>query len=104
MNFKRLTLTDIKIDIKRVPNKKTLVAALEAAGMYKAGRVVLVFMAVTDLITKFSIYVQMSRTNGKAAHGEENSLFKRREPHLMISTGSRLCWQRLRSALLLTTN
>ncbi|XP_076921435.1 large ribosomal subunit protein eL14y-like [Bidens hawaiensis] len=31
MNFKRLTLTDIKIDIKRVPNKKTLVAALEAA-------------------------------------------------------------------------
>ncbi|KAL4558652.1 hypothetical protein LXL04_036853 [Taraxacum kok-saghyz] len=31
MNFKRLTLTDIKIDINRVPNKKTLVAALEAA-------------------------------------------------------------------------
>ncbi|KAI3668007.1 hypothetical protein L6452_43078 [Arctium lappa] len=31
LNFKRLTLTDIKIDIKRVPNKKTLVAALEAA-------------------------------------------------------------------------
>ncbi|GJX81472.1 60S ribosomal protein L14-2-like protein [Tanacetum coccineum] len=31
LNFKRLTLTDIKIDIKRVPNKKTLIAALEAA-------------------------------------------------------------------------
>ncbi|XP_076926487.1 large ribosomal subunit protein eL14z-like [Bidens hawaiensis] len=31
MNFKRLTLTDIKIDIKRVPNKKTLIAAMEAA-------------------------------------------------------------------------
>ncbi|KAI3782955.1 hypothetical protein L2E82_13016 [Cichorium intybus] len=31
MNFKRLTLTDIKIDINRVPKKKTLVAALEAA-------------------------------------------------------------------------
>ncbi|KAK1428417.1 hypothetical protein QVD17_17251 [Tagetes erecta] len=31
MNFKRLTLTDIKIDINRVPNKKTLVAAMEAA-------------------------------------------------------------------------
>ncbi|KAK9055697.1 hypothetical protein SSX86_026782 [Deinandra increscens subsp. villosa] len=31
MNFKRLTLTDIKIDIKRVPNKKTLIAALDAA-------------------------------------------------------------------------
>ncbi|KAJ0700214.1 putative ribosomal protein L14 [Helianthus annuus] len=33
MNFKRLTLIDIKIDIKRVPNKKTLIAAMEAAGI-----------------------------------------------------------------------
>lgn len=32
MNFKRLSLTDIKIDIKRVPKKKTLIAAMEAAG------------------------------------------------------------------------
>ncbi|XP_051141715.1 60S ribosomal protein L14-1 [Andrographis paniculata] len=31
MNFKRLSLTDIKIDIKRVPKKKALVAAMEAA-------------------------------------------------------------------------
>ncbi|GMQ04301.1 hypothetical protein CsSME_00049765 [Camellia sinensis var. sinensis] len=31
MNFKRLSLTDITIDIKRVPTKKTLVAAMEAA-------------------------------------------------------------------------
>lgn len=30
MNFKRLSLTDIKIDIKRVPKKKTLIAAMEA--------------------------------------------------------------------------
>lgn len=34
MNFKRLSLTDITIDIKRVPNKKTLVAAMEAAGKH----------------------------------------------------------------------
>ncbi|KAM0071632.1 putative ribosomal protein L14 [Helianthus debilis subsp. tardiflorus] len=33
MNFKRLTLINIKIDIKRVPNKKTLIAAMEAAGI-----------------------------------------------------------------------
>lgn len=32
MNFKRLQLTDIKVDIRRVPKKKTLVAAMEAAG------------------------------------------------------------------------
>lgn len=32
MNFKRLSLTDIKIDIKRIPKKKTLIAAMEAAG------------------------------------------------------------------------
>ncbi|BBG92517.1 Ribosomal protein L14 [Prunus dulcis] len=31
MNFKRLSLTDIKIDIKRVPKKKELLAAMEAA-------------------------------------------------------------------------
>ncbi|CAL0316708.1 unnamed protein product [Lupinus luteus] len=31
INFKRLSLTDIKIDIKRVPKKKDLVKALEAA-------------------------------------------------------------------------
>ena len=34
MNFKRLSLTDITIDIKRVPKKKTLIAAMEAAGEY----------------------------------------------------------------------
>lgn len=34
MNFKRLSLTDIKIDIKRVPKKKTLIDAMEAAGAY----------------------------------------------------------------------
>lgn len=32
MNFKRLTLTDIKIDIPRVPKKKTLIEAMEAGG------------------------------------------------------------------------
>ena len=31
MNFKRLTLTDITIDIKRTPKKKALVEAMEAA-------------------------------------------------------------------------
>ncbi|CAK9149735.1 unnamed protein product [Ilex paraguariensis] len=31
MNFKRLSLTDIKIDITRTPKKKALIAAMEAA-------------------------------------------------------------------------
>ncbi|MBS2599718.1 KOW domain-containing RNA-binding protein, partial [Salmonella enterica subsp. enterica serovar Typhimurium] len=31
MNFTRLSLTYIKIDIKRIPKKKTLVAAMEAS-------------------------------------------------------------------------
>ncbi|XP_062147930.1 large ribosomal subunit protein eL14z [Alnus glutinosa] len=31
LNLKRLSLTDIKIDIKRVPKKKTLIEAIEAA-------------------------------------------------------------------------
>lgn len=32
MNLKRLSLTDIKIDIEKVPKKKTLIDAMEAAG------------------------------------------------------------------------
>lgn len=32
MNLKRLQLTDLKIEIPRVPKKKTLAEALEAAG------------------------------------------------------------------------
>ncbi|XP_024027119.1 60S ribosomal protein L14-2-like, partial [Morus notabilis] len=35
MNFKRLSLTDITIDIKRVPKKKELLAAMEAADVKK---------------------------------------------------------------------
>lgn len=31
VNLKRLSLTDIKIDIKRVPKKKDLIQAMEAA-------------------------------------------------------------------------
>uniref|UniRef100_A0A453P404 Large ribosomal subunit protein eL14 domain-containing protein n=1 Tax=Aegilops tauschii subsp. strangulata TaxID=200361 RepID=A0A453P404_AEGTS len=31
MNFKRLSLTDIKIDIKRIPKKATLIKAMEEA-------------------------------------------------------------------------
>ncbi|KAL4182546.1 hypothetical protein AMTRI_Chr11g150640 [Amborella trichopoda] len=31
MNFKRLSLTDIKIDIPRVPKKKSLIAAMDGA-------------------------------------------------------------------------
>ncbi|XP_077250629.1 large ribosomal subunit protein eL14z-like [Tasmannia lanceolata] len=31
MNFKRLSLTDIKIDIPRIPKKKSLISAMEAA-------------------------------------------------------------------------
>jgi len=35
MNFKRLSLTDIKIDIPRVPKKKVLIEAMEAAEVQK---------------------------------------------------------------------
>lgn len=34
MNFKRLSLTDIKIDMKRNPKKKELLDAMEKAGRY----------------------------------------------------------------------
>jgi large subunit ribosomal protein L14e len=32
VNFKRLSLTDIKIEIPRMPKKKQLIDAIEAAG------------------------------------------------------------------------
>ncbi|XP_023006320.1 60S ribosomal protein L14-2-like [Cucurbita maxima] len=35
MNFKRLSLTDIKIDIKRVPKKKELIEAMKAGDVQK---------------------------------------------------------------------
>ncbi|XP_022153191.1 60S ribosomal protein L14-2-like [Momordica charantia] len=35
MNFKRLSLTDFKIDIKRVPRKKELIEAMKAADVQK---------------------------------------------------------------------
>ncbi|MCL7033159.1 hypothetical protein MKW94_004810 [Papaver nudicaule] len=35
MNFKRLSLTDIKIDIGRIPKKKVLIDAMEAADVKK---------------------------------------------------------------------
>ena len=50
MNFKRLSLTDIKIDIKRVPKKKVLVAAMEAAGVYSTRRPLYPFDAFTRVI------------------------------------------------------
>ncbi|KAI8010984.1 60S ribosomal protein L14-2, partial [Camellia lanceoleosa] len=45
MNFKRLSLTDITIDIKRVPKKKTLVAAMEAAGPWFVVEVLMQYKA-----------------------------------------------------------
>ncbi|CAN6479520.1 unnamed protein product [Victoria cruziana] len=36
MNFKRLVLTDIKIDIPRLPKKKSLIAAMEASNVKSA--------------------------------------------------------------------
>ncbi|MCL7044185.1 hypothetical protein MKW94_029384 [Papaver nudicaule] len=35
MNFKRLSLSDIKIDISRIPKKKVLIDAMEAADVKK---------------------------------------------------------------------
>ncbi|KAL8191928.1 hypothetical protein R6Q57_028659 [Mikania cordata] len=56
MNFKRLTLTDIKIDINRVPNKKNLVAALEAAGRYRVS-FYQIFNAVRGLLDQLKFWL-----------------------------------------------
>lgn len=57
MNFKRLTLTDIKIDIKRVPNKKTLIAALDAAGRLNCNLVMVLGILVSGIMTMFFLFV-----------------------------------------------
>lgn len=51
MNFKRLSLTDIKIDINRVPKKKTLVQAMETAGElgFKMHRYLILFPCIRVL-------------------------------------------------------
>ena len=53
MNFKRLSLTDIKIDIKRVPKKTTLIKAMEEAGNDEAYAVDLFSIVVIYSYSRF---------------------------------------------------
>ena len=53
VNFKRLSLTDIKIDIKRVPKKTTLIKAMEEAGNDEAYAVDLFSIVLIYLSTRF---------------------------------------------------
>ena len=53
INFKRLSLTDIKIDIKRVPKKTTLIKAMEEAGNDEAYAVDLFSIVLIYLSTRF---------------------------------------------------
>lgn len=50
VNFKRLSLTDIKIDIKRVPKKKDLVKAMEAAGESYMFKYLFIFLCLLLLL------------------------------------------------------
>ncbi|GJM85561.1 hypothetical protein PR202_ga02022 [Eleusine coracana subsp. coracana] len=72
MNFKRLSLTDIKIDIKRVPKKSTLIKAMEEA----------------DVKGKWE-----NSSWGKKL------IVQRGEQRSMTLTGSRSCWRRSRQEL-----
>lgn len=49
MNFKRLSLTDIVIDINRVPKKKNLVEAME-----KAGELCFTYVLMSDIVIVIS--------------------------------------------------
>ena len=53
INFKRLSLTDIKIDIKRVPKKTTLIKAMEEAGNDEAYAVDLFSIVVIYSSSRF---------------------------------------------------
>ena len=53
INFKRLSLTDIKIDIKRVPKKITLIKAMEEAGNDEAYAVDLFSIVVIYSSSRF---------------------------------------------------
>lgn len=58
-----------------------------------------IFLLVLCLLALNCVFLsntQMSRRNGRIALGEENWLLSREEPHSMTSTGSSLCWRRLR--------
>lgn len=101
MNFKRLSLTDIKIDIKRVPKKKTLIAAMEAAGRDNIIASLnfgtsLPYNSYLEYLLLFWCCWQMLRTSGRTAHGAGSWLFRRKEPHLMTLIGLRSCWPRSR--------
>ena len=73
MNFKRLSLTDIKIDIKRIPKKKDLIQAMEAAGWYKFSRRNCYFIGSISFCSSVCFLVeQMLRTDGRRVLGAEN--------------------------------
>jgi len=106
MNFKRLSLTDIKIDIKRVPKKTTLIKAMEEAGNDKAYAANLFSIYVLPAVLDYKIcgalnwfpvfLLQMWRPSGRTAHGARSWLSRRGEQHSMTSIGSRSCWRRSR--------
>lgn len=71
MNFKRLSLTDIKIDIPRVPKKKSLISAMEAAGTLSIEVMFFLNIYICVIVSDWLI-LQMLRTSGKIAHGAGN--------------------------------
>lgn len=104
MNFKRLSLTDIKIDINRVPKKKNLIEAMEKAGKdnYCLHKSTFAFCSQCPCFIEFYILCwQMWRTSGRIAHGAE-SLLSRREGLLwMTLIDSSWCWLRSRLVIVL---
>ncbi|KAB2043567.1 hypothetical protein ES319_D01G025800v1 [Gossypium barbadense] len=74
MNFKRLTLTDITIDIPRVPKKKTLIEAMEKA----------------DVKNKW-----------ESSSWGRKLIVQKRRASLNDLIGSSLCWLRSRFKLML---
>lgn len=104
MNFKRLSLTDIKIDIKRIPKKKTLIQAMqEAGGLNHLLLQNLKFsQACSGCFCCFSVSSsimfdwQMSKVNGQRALGAGSLLFKRRGHALMTLIDLSSCWPKSR--------
>ncbi|KAJ0844914.1 putative ribosomal protein L14 [Helianthus annuus] len=77
MNFKRLTLTDIKIAIKRVPNKKTLIATMEAAGIIISEMVgTSEAMLAAVLMTEFYFVCRCQEQVGKQLMGKKTHCSK----------------------------
>ena len=78
MNFKRLSLTDIVIEINRVPKKKALIEAMEKAGECAFHCVILLKFCMVFAVLFWKVFADVKNKWEKSSWGRKLIVQKRR--------------------------